>query len=215
MSPPEFSIICRTHGGPATTVDWFWPRPRDGSTIEYSSSEIIVDTSHSVYDNTLVIRGREDGDYQCSIGNNYFPNTELEAMFVSGIYIWKIIIAFDWLFLNICTVADEPTNLAAESNSAHVTVSWESPGGPVTGYVIYYQPEGRYNSSFNVSGGETESHSLDCLERGVTYYISIVALSDHLPSPLVGPVTVTPEGECISLKVRWELGIDNDCPGGS
>ena len=94
-------------------------------------------------------------------------------------------------------VAGEPTNLAAESNSTHVTVSWESPGGPVhvTGYVIYYQPEGRYNSSVNVSGGETESHLLDCLERGVTYYISIVALSDHLPSPLVGPVNVTPEGE--------------------
>ena len=70
-------------------------------------------------------------------------------------------------------------------------MSWKSPGGPVTGYVIYYQSEGRYNSSVHVSGGETESHSLDCLERGVTYYISIVALSDHLPSPLVGPVTVT------------------------
>ena len=101
---------------------------------------------------------------------------------------------FHWLFLN--AVAGEPTDLAAESNSTHVTVSWKSPGGPVTGYVIYYQPEaGRYNSSVHVSGGETESHSLDCLERGVTYYISIVALSDHLPSPLVGPVTVTPEGE--------------------
>ena len=90
MSPPEFTIICRTHGGPATTVDWFWPLLQDGSTIEYNSSQIIVDTSHSVYDNTLVIRGREDGDYQCTIGNNiqeYFPNTEyyiIEAMFVSG-----------------------------------------------------------------------------------------------------------------------------------
>ena len=93
------------------------------------------------------------------------------------------------------SVAREPTNLAAESNSTHVTVSWKSPGGPVTGYVIYYQSEGRYNRSVNVSGGETESHSLDCLERGVTYYISIVALSNHLPSPLVGPVTLTPESK--------------------
>ena len=98
---------------------------------------------------------------------------------------------FHWLFLN--TVAGEPTNLTAESNmyNTHVTVSWKSPGGPVTGYVIYYQSEGRYNSRVHVSGGETESHSLDCLERGVTYYISIVALSDRLPSSLVGPVTVT------------------------
>ena len=81
VSPPEFSIICRTHGGPATTVEWFLPRPR---TVEYSSSQIIVDTSHSVYDITLVIRGREHGDYQCNIENNHFPNIENGVMFVSG-----------------------------------------------------------------------------------------------------------------------------------
>ena len=104
---------------------------------------------------------------------------------------------FHWL--SLIAVAGEPTDLAAESNSTHVNVSWKSPGGPVTGYMIYYQSEGRYNSSVHVSGGETESHSLDCLERGVTYNISIVALSDHLPSPLVGPVTVTPEGEFLRL----------------
>ena len=63
---------------------------------------------------------------------------------------------------------------------------------PVTGYVIYYQPKGGAVSSDKVSGGETESHILDGLQRGVTYIISIVALSDHLPSLLVRPVTVTP-----------------------
>ena len=79
----------------------------------------------------------------------------------------------------ICIVAGEPTNLIAESNSTHVTVSWKS---PVTGYVIYYQSEGGGNSSDILYGGETESHSLDCLESGVIYYI---ALSLHLPSPLL------------------------------
>ena len=63
-------------------------------------------------------------------------------------------------------------------------------GDPVTGYVIYYQPEGEAVSSDMVSGGETETHLLDDLQRGVTYNISIVALSLHLPSLLVGPVTV-------------------------
>ena len=92
-------------------------------------------------------------------------------------------------------MAREPSNLTAvisESNSTHVniTVSWESPGDPVTGYVIYYQPKGGPVISDRVSGGETDTHSLDGLQRGVTYYISIVALSPHLPSPLVGPITV-------------------------
>ena len=71
-------------------------------------------------------------------------------------------------------------------------MSWESPGGPVTGYVIYYQSKRGAVSSDVVSGGE--SHLLDGLQRGVTYNISIVALSQHLPSLLVGPVTV-PSGE--------------------
>ena len=62
-------------------------------------------------------------------------------------------------------------------------------GDPVTGYVIYYQPEGGAVSSDMVSEGETETHLLDGLQRGVTYNISIVALSLHLHSLLVGPVT--------------------------
>ena len=61
-------------------------------------------------------------------------------------------------------------------------------GDPVTGYVIYYQPKGGAVSSVMVSGGETEIHLLDGLQRGVIYNISIVALSLHLPSLLVGPV---------------------------
>ena len=72
-------------------------------------------------------------------------------------------------------------------------VSWESPADPVTGYVIYYQTKGGPVISDMVSGGETETHSLDGLQRGVTYYISILALSQHLPSPLVGNVTVVGE----------------------
>ena len=76
-------------------------------------------------------------------------------------------------------------------------MSWESPGDPVTGYVIYYQPKGGPVISDRVFGGETDTHSLDGLQRGVTYYISLVALSPHLPSPLVGPITVIP-GESLT-----------------
>ena len=93
-------------------------------------------------------------------------------------------------------VAGKPSCLYTtifESNSTHVdiTVSWESPGDPVTdGYVIYYQPKGGPVISDSVFGGETDTHSLGGLQRGVTYNISLVALSPHLPSPLVGPITV-------------------------
>ena len=88
-----------------------------------------------------------------------------------------------------------PTRLKtviSDSTCTHVNVnvSWESPGGDVSGYMIYYQTEGGPVISDKVSGGEKETHSLDGLQRGVTYNISILALSQHLPSPLVGPVSV-------------------------
>ena len=90
----------------------------------------------------------------------------------------------------------EPRRLTAvhQSSATHasIAVTWESPGSPATGYVIYYQPKRGAVSNIMVSGGETESHLLDGLQRGVTYTISIVALSPHLPSVLVGPVTVPP-----------------------
>ena len=93
-------------------------------------------------------------------------------------------------------VAGEPTSLSisSQSNSTHVniTVTWELPGNRVTGYVIYYQAKGGAVSSVMVSGANTERHLLNGLQRGVTYNISIVALSRHLPSPLVGPVTLNP-----------------------
>ena len=68
-------------------------------------------------------------------------------------------------------------------------IAFQSPGGDVSGYMIYYQTEGGPVISDKVSGGERETNSLDGLQRGVTYYISILALSQHLPSPLVGPVS--------------------------
>ena len=73
-----------------------------------------------------------------------------------------------------------------------MTVSWESPADNVTtGYVIYYQPKtGGPVISESVTGGHRESHSLTGLQRGHTYNISIVALSQYLPSPLVGPINV-------------------------
>ena len=94
-------------------------------------------------------------------------------------------------------VAEEPTSLfiTSQSNSTHVnvTVTWEKPySWGVTGYVIYYQAKGGAVSSVMVSGRETERHLLNGLQRGVTYNISIVALSRHLPSPQVGPVTLIP-----------------------
>ena len=67
-------------------------------------------------------------------------------------------------------------------------MNWTSPGSPVTGYIIYYQSDGGDVRSETISGVDTESYILSNLESGVKYSISIIAVSDHLPSAVVGPV---------------------------
>ena len=197
-SVPEFTISCRTHGGPATNV--LWTVDNDGAVqeldIDHETSQVILDTSHnSVYDSRLRVRGRRAGTYYCKITGRFIDSTSLakSSQTITGI----ILLTKEFLKLLsiITTVAGEPTKLMTvtfDSTCTHVnvTVSWESPGGDVSGYMIYYQTEGGPVISDKVSGGERETNSLDGLQRGVTYNISILALSQHLPSPLVRPVSV-------------------------
>ena len=200
--PPLFSITCRTQGGPATSVVWTENHVQLNS-INENKSQVIVDTSHNcIYESILHVRGLRRGNIYCSISSNvrtYLPQTPAtviqQSISIKGIYCTLTHIQMGLHLFS--TVAEAPTRLTAvisESNSAsvkNIIVSWKSPCDPVTGYVIYYQSNGGTVISDRVSGGETETHSLDGLQRGVTYYISIVALSRHLPSPLVGPVNVT------------------------
>ena len=202
-SVPEFTISCCTHGGPATTVQWTVNGVSVQEDSDHETSQLILDKSlNSVYDNRLRVRGRRNGTYNCSVSNNIRDYLDEDDISVTQVdeyqYISGSLYTCEDLLSSVCSlhqVAGEPTSLTAvisESNSTHVniTVSWKSPGDPVTDYVIYYQFKGGPVISDRVSGGETETHSLDGLQRGVTYYISIVALSLHLPSPLVGPTTV-------------------------
>ena len=95
VSPPEFTIICLTEGGPATTV--LWRRPNEAivqpGDSDYESSQIIVDTRNSIYENRLRVRGREGGLWFFSVSNNikdYFRNsrngTLLTHLTVEGMY---------------------------------------------------------------------------------------------------------------------------------
>ena len=67
----EFTITCRTQGGPATRVQWI--RGQDQQEIKnnasYEMSQHIVNGSEvTVYDNKLKVRGRRYGEYRCIIG---------------------------------------------------------------------------------------------------------------------------------------------------
>ena len=82
MSPPEFSIICRTEGGPATYVRWIRSTGLVQEDSDLEISQIIADTSHnSVYENRLRVRGREGGGYTCIITSTSFSDA---ISFVQG-----------------------------------------------------------------------------------------------------------------------------------
>ena len=92
-SVPEFNISCRTHGGPATTVQWTVNGSRVQEDRYHETSQLILDTSlDSVYDNRLRVRGRRSGTYNCIVSNNirdYLPlasTTEVNgSMIIMGI----------------------------------------------------------------------------------------------------------------------------------
>ena len=74
MSPPEFSIICRTHGGPATIVKWFL-----GAELQIEahieSQQLILNTSrNSTYENRLLLRGGYNGTWTCTVINSYIQD---------------------------------------------------------------------------------------------------------------------------------------------
>ena len=92
----------------------------------------------------------------------------------------------------LIVAAVPPTHLTAVQGSdpTTVNVSWTAPdsGDSVTGYRIYYQREGD-EGSVDVGASGTQ-HALIGL-CGRNYSIYLMALSAHLPSPVVGPEVVT------------------------
>ena len=93
-SVPEFTISCRTHGGPATTVQWTVNGVPVQEDRYHETSQLILDTSlNSVYDNRLSVRGRRNGTYNCTISNNircYLPEVSIdevnETKIITGSY---------------------------------------------------------------------------------------------------------------------------------
>ena len=94
----------------------------------------------------------------------------------------------------LCTAAENPSGLTAEllpQEPGSFKVSWTPPtsSANLTGYRIYYS--GADDSGSVDVGVSATNITIDNRTAGVTYSITMVALSPHLPSLVVGPVTVT------------------------
>ena len=83
VDPPEFTLTCRSRGGPATTVEWLYNNEPVEEDSDHMTSQVIVDkSSNTVYNNNLRVRGRQSGRYTCTISNNiadFFPGTRAQV----------------------------------------------------------------------------------------------------------------------------------------
>ena len=101
------------------------------------------------------------------------------------------------------TAAGSPTNLnAVQVNLTSFGVSWTQPA-TVTGYQVYWSGDGGYDSGNMSMGADDRTVLVTDRIPGLTYNITILALSDHLPSAAVGTVMVTlGETEIVTGSVR-------------
>ena len=84
--PPEFTLTCQSRGGPVTEVEWTRKGVRVKEDINHTTSQIIVDTSaNTVYNNTLRVRGREPGVYNCNVTN--MPSSKIATFTLRGNFI--------------------------------------------------------------------------------------------------------------------------------
>ena len=89
------------------------------------------------------------------------------------------------------TAAGSPTSLnATQVNLTSFSVSW-TPPATVTGYQVYWSGGGGYDSGNMSVGAKDRAVTITGHIPGLTYNITMVALSDHLPSPAAGAVMVT------------------------
>ena len=94
--------------------------------------------------------------------------------------------------LSAASVPEEVGVVVSGQNS--ITVSWMVPAAPIT-YVVYYQlcaQQNQNNMTVSSSAGEL---TISGLQHRDCYSIRIVALSEHLPSPIWGPKDIIVAGE--------------------
>ena len=73
---------------------------------------------------------------------------------------------------------------ARQTNPTSILVEW-SPSSDATGYTIHYDSSGGPSGNGSIDGGSTNSFTLENLQNGEIYRVSIVATSANLPSQAV------------------------------
>ena len=97
------------------------------------------------------------------------------------------------LMYSLHTAANQPTHLTVTTSEGSSTISvfWSSPigGDAVIGYLVYYHHPNHNVTIINRTTNDLSATSTELTTTQRVYTVSIQALSEHLPSIVVGPVT--------------------------
>ena len=174
---PQFTLICTSTGGPATTTTW----TRDFDIVTEETETVLDDQVTAQYTHTLTVTGRLRGLYTCTVANDKPSEDSAQLNLqgtvypVSGIY---------YITLFSFPAPSSPSFLnVSQDGQGSVLVSWTPPSGDpaVTGYIIYYQQDG--GQRFSQSAGSTATNvTIIGLIAGITYSVTMLATSTTLPS---------------------------------
>ena len=91
------------------------------------------------------------------------------------------------------TVANPPMDLTVTTSEGSSTISvfWSSPigGDRVTGYLVYYHHPNHNVTNINRTFNDLSASFTELTTTQRVYTVRIQALSEQLPSIVVGPVT--------------------------
>ena len=108
------------------------------------------------------------------------------------------------MLLTVVADASPPTDLSgAPVSFEEIDVCWNPPTSGATKYQIFYEALGSNNNSgsVNVFASEEKCTQLKLL-GGFVYNITMVTKSQHLPSTVAGPITVT-LGKPLSIQMHF------------
>ena len=177
---PQFTLTCISTGGPATTVTWI----RGTVNITEGNETVLNDRETAQYTHTLNVTAA--GDYRCTVSNTAFSNST--DITLEGILYFRYECFND---LTYCTLGTSPPSdvTAVQEGPTSIRVSWTLVSG-ATGYRVEYSVgEATGEES---AGGSSTTLIITGLQNGLTYTISLVAISPDLPTsaPITKQVTL-------------------------
>ena len=164
----------------------------------YSITSQVTDTETATYTHTLTVTGRLVGQYQCSVSNIRTPSGSSRSLTVLGNKCNVACLCNVYHISFLPPAAGSPTNLnVVQIGLSSFRVYWTPTATVTAGYQVYWSGGGGVDSGNMSAGAEDRTVTITGRTPGLTYNITIVALSDHLPSPVVGAVTAYGLGELL------------------